>query len=177
MDSNQTKQFTTANRAAWQEVAPIHRRHNQEHLTKAFSQAGFSCLDAIETSQLEKLGVAGKDVAQVCCNNGRELLSVKNMGAARCFGIDGAQAFLDQAAELAACADLDVELVCCDVYEIDEVYKNRFDLVTITIGVLSWMPDIDRFFFSRRWPAEAGWCGFHLRTTSDLGNGQAGWPE
>ncbi|MEP1207274.1 MAG: class I SAM-dependent methyltransferase [Rhizobiaceae bacterium] len=144
--SNQAKQFTTANRAAWEEVAPIHRRHNQANLIKAFSAPGFSCLDEIETEILRKLGVAGKDVAQICCNNGRELLSVKNMGAARCAGFDGAQAFLDQGKELADAGGLDVEFVCCDVYDINEAYRHNFDLVTITIGVLSWMPDIERFF-------------------------------
>jgi len=141
-----TKEFTTANRAAWDEVAPIHHRHNQENLIAAFSQPGFSCLDEVETRRLKELDVAGKHVAQICCNNGRELLSVKNLGAARCVGFDGSQGFLDHGQELADTAGLDVEFVCCDVYDIDKKYKNSFDLVTITIGVLSWMPDIHRFF-------------------------------
>ena len=111
--SDQTKQFTTANRAAWEEAAPIHGRHNQAKLIKTCGEGGFSCLGAIETRHLQALKVAGKDVAQVCCNNGRELLSVKNMGAARCVGFDGAEAFLDQGRELAAAAGLDVEFVCC----------------------------------------------------------------
>ena len=82
MNPEKTRQFTSANRQAWEEVAPIHRGHNQARLIKAFSQPGFSCLDEVETAQLEALGVAGKDVAQVCCNNGRELLSVKKIGRA-----------------------------------------------------------------------------------------------
>ena len=146
MNPKVAKQYTSANREAWEEVAPIHHRHNHARLIEAFSQPGFSCLDDVETAQLKALGVAGKDVAQVCCNNGRELLSVKNMGAARCVGFDGAQAFLDQGKELAKAASLDVEFVCCDAYDIEDAYKGQFDLVTITIGVLSWMPDIEGFF-------------------------------
>ena len=146
MNQDDTKYFTSANRLAWEEVAPIHREHNQDRLIKAFGTPGFSCLDEIETAQLKALGVAGKDVAQVCCNNGRELLSVKNMGAARCVGFDGAQAFLDQGKELTSVANLDVEFVCSDAYEINAAYRNSFDIVTITIGVLSWMPDINGFF-------------------------------
>ncbi len=145
-DHDKTKEITTANRAAWEEAAPIHAKLNQAELVEQFSVSGFSCLDEIETKRLLALGVEGKDVAQVCCNNGQELLSVKNMGAARCVGFDGAQGFLDQARELARNGGLDVEFVCCDAYEIDEVYWNSFDLVTITIGVLSWMPDLGRFF-------------------------------
>lgn len=142
----QTPDYLRANIAAWDEVAPIHGRHNQAKLVEAFSRPGFSCLDEIETDILKGLSIGGKDVAQVCCNNGRELLSLKTLGAARCVGFDGAQGFLDQARELADAADQDAEFVCCDAHEIPESYHSSFDLVTITIGVLGWMPDIDRFF-------------------------------
>jgi len=139
-------EYTSANLVAWEEVAPIHGRHNQAELVNAFSQPGFSCLDDIELKILESLDVSKKDIAQICCNNGRELISVKNMGAARCVGFDGAQGFVNQGRELADAAKLEVEFVCCDVYDIPEVYHANFDLVTITIGVLGWMPDIDSFF-------------------------------
>lgn len=145
---DKTTQLTTANRAAWEEAAPVHARLNQTALIKQFQAPGFSCLDEVETARLEALGVKGQNVAQVCCNNGRELLSIKNMGAARCVGFDGAQGFVDQARELAQAGGLDAEFVCCDVYEIDKEYRQAFDLVTITIGVLTWMPDLTRFFES-----------------------------
>ena len=144
--TDQTREFTTANLAAWEEAAPIHGKMNQAQLIEAFREPGFSCLDEVETRRLEALGVVGKDVAQICCNNGRELLSVKNMGAARCVGFDGAQGFVDQGRELAQAGGLEVEFVCTDVYDIDEHFGPGFDLVTITIGVLSWMPDLERIF-------------------------------
>ncbi len=143
---DRTKQLTTANLAAWEQAAPIHRRHNQAHLLEAFRTPGYSCLDQIETKQLETLGLDGKDVAQICCNNGCELLSVKNMGAGRCVGFDGSPGFVAQGRELAQASGLDVTFVCTDIYDIDEAYAFNFDLVTITIGVLSWMPDLPRFF-------------------------------
>lgn len=144
--TNRTKEITTANRTAWEEAAPIHRQQNQAQLIEEFGAPGYSCLDEIETRQLHALGVAGKDVAQICCNNGREILSVKNMGAARCVGFDGSESFVAQGRELAQAGGLNVEFVCTDVYEIDKQYRLSFDLVTITIGVLGWMPDLDGFF-------------------------------
>jgi SAM-dependent methyltransferase len=143
---DKTRQFTTANLAAWEEVAPIHGRQNQMRLIEEIRKPGFSCLDRFALNRLETLDVTGKDVAQICCNNGLELLSVKNLGAARCVGFDGAQGFVDQGRQLANEGGLDVEFVCTDVYEMDDRYKLNFDLVTITIGVLSWMPDIQRLF-------------------------------
>jgi len=146
VDIKKTKQITTANRAAWEQVAPIHCRHNQSHLLQSYSNPGFTDLDAIETARLKELGIVGKDVAQICCNNGRELLSVKNMGAARCVGFDGAQGFIDQGRELAEAGGLDVEFICTDIYDIGDEYAANFDVVTITIGVLGWMPDLESFF-------------------------------
>ncbi len=140
------RQFTAANREAWEQAADIHRSHNQARLIESYSKPGFTDLDEVETHRLNALGIAGKDVAQVCCNNGRELLSVKNMGAARCVGFDGSQGFVDQGRELAEAGGLDVEFVCTDIYDIDDEYASSFDVVTITIGVLSWMPDINGLF-------------------------------
>ncbi len=138
--------YISANLIAWDEVAPIHARHNQAELLERICKPGFSALDETATAHLMRLGVYRKNVAQVCCNNGVELLSCKTLGAARCVGFDGAQGFVDQGKELTEAAGTDVEFVCCDAHEIPSEYHSGFDIVMITIGVLSWMPDIDRFF-------------------------------
>ncbi len=141
-----TKDITNANRAAWDEAAPLHRSQNMQGLLDAMRKPHFSCLDEIETAILSALDVGGKDVAQLCCNNGQELLSVKNMGAGRCVGFDGAAGFIDQARELAAAGEIDCSFVCTDIYDIDAAYDASFDLVTVTIGVLSWIPELGGFF-------------------------------
>ena len=128
-----TKQITEANRAAWEQAAPLHRSQNMERLKQDFSGRGFSCLNDVETKFLQGLGVAGKDVAHLCCNNGQELLSVKNLGAGRCVGFDGAEGFLAQGRELAEAGDIDCEFVCTDIYKIDPAFDASFDLVTVTI--------------------------------------------
>ncbi len=143
-----TREITEANREAWEEVAPRHGAHNQQNLLASFRDPGFSLLNDIETARLEAIGIRDKDVAQVCCNNGRELICVKRMGAARCVGFDGARGFVEQARELARAADADCEFIRTDIYRIDPRYHGCFDVVTITIGVLGWMPDLQGFFDS-----------------------------
>ncbi|MEM1078109.1 MAG: class I SAM-dependent methyltransferase [Pseudomonadota bacterium] len=138
--------YLKANLVAWDEVAPIHARHNQARLLEHVRKSGFSVLDETATAHLIRLGIRGKSVAQVCCNNGIELLSCKALGAARCVGFDGAQGFVDQGRELARAAGLDLEFVRSEAHAIPREYQRCFDIVVITIGVLSWMPDIDRFF-------------------------------
>lgn len=141
-----TRDYTAANLEAWQEVADLHREQNLAQLKVDFSRPGHSCLKEVDTTRLLALGVAGKDVAQICCNNGRELVSVKNLGAARCVGFDGAVGFIEQAREINDAANQDCEFACCDIHDIDPAFNEAFDIIQITIGVIGWMPDLDAFF-------------------------------
>jgi SAM-dependent methyltransferase len=142
--------YTAANRAAWEASAPYHEEGAEfAALLEGFAKPGFSCLDGVLTERLMALGVAGKDVAQICCNNGREILSVKNLAAGRCVGFDQSGAFLAQGRRLASAATgggIDCDFVEGDVYKIPAAYDGAFDLVLITIGVFGWMPELDAFF-------------------------------
>lgn len=146
MTGKTADEMIAANRVAWDASAPLHRAAaGFAELRAGFSTPGYSCLDAIATERFRALDVSGKDVAQICCNNGRELLSVRNMGAASCVGFDLSAAFLAQARDLAAAGTLDCEFVETDANRISTAYDEAFDLVFITIGVFGWMPDLNIF--------------------------------
>jgi ubiquinone/menaquinone biosynthesis C-methylase UbiE len=150
--------FTEANRAAWDEAAPIHARQRLDELRSAVQQEEYCCLDATEQAILARVGLAGKAIAHLCCNNGVELLSIKKLGAARCVGFDISGEFIAQARELAALGHIDCEFVQSDVYQIPDAYDGTFDLIYISIGALGWMPDLPRFMqVIRRLLASAGW--------------------
>jgi SAM-dependent methyltransferase len=146
--SKDSKTFTAANRAAWDEVAPLHAEQNMEKLRSAFAKPGHVDLDDHIVDRLEEIGVSGKRVAMLCCNNGQDLISVGNLGAASCVGFDQAEKFLDQARELAQIAGVSdrVRFECADIYDIGTEYDGQFDIVLTTIGVFSWMPDLPAFF-------------------------------
>ena len=138
--------YTAANRAAWDASAPYHREADGfARLRRAFETPGYSHLDALAAEELQSLGVIGADVAQLCCNNGREILSIKNIGARSCVGFDQSGAFLAQAHELAAARDIDCTFVETDIYAIGAEHDAAYDIVVITIGVLGWMPDLPAF--------------------------------
>jgi ubiquinone/menaquinone biosynthesis C-methylase UbiE len=144
--SSERRVFTDANREAWEEAAPVHAKSNQARLLKAFSQPGYNTLDRHCLDRLNEIGVEGKSIAHVCCNNGRELLSLKNMGAGKCVGFDASVAFIEQARELAdVSGHTDVNFVVTDVYDIAKAHAGPFDIVIITIGVFGWMPDLTGF--------------------------------
>jgi SAM-dependent methyltransferase len=150
--------YRQANRAAWTEGASVHERQTFDGLKKSFAEPGFSCLDPIALEGLQRIGFQGQDVIQPCCNNGRDLISVKNLGAARCCGIDFSAPFIEQAREVAAIAGVDCSFSVGDILEIDPGELSGFDIVMITEGSIRWIPELAELFrVCRRLLGERGW--------------------
>lgn len=139
------KKYTEANRKAWNEVSPRHEDIKRE-AKKQFLEPGFSCLDETVTEKLQTIAIEGKNIAQVCCNDGVETLSLKNMGAVSCTGFDISDAAIASARKLAEEAGIDCQFLRTDIYDISNEYDGRFDLVYISVGALSWFPDLAQFF-------------------------------
>jgi len=146
MSDSDVKKFIDANRVAWNEAEPHHRSARFENLLRCFSRPGYNYLSQIETRYFIELKVQGKAIVQLACNNGRDILSVRNMGAGRCVGFDISEAFIEQGKALARAAGIDCELVASDVYEIPSNYDGQFDLAFISKGALIVMPDLIQLF-------------------------------
>ena len=140
------KEYAESNREAWNEVMPRHQAAASAKWDAAFAKPGFVCLDDVEVDALRRMGIEGKDVAHLCCNNGIELLSLKNLGANVCVGFDISDAAVEEARERAKRSGIDCQYVRADVYEIGPEYEGCFDIVYISAGALCWMPDLKLFF-------------------------------
>jgi spermidine synthase/SAM-dependent methyltransferase len=133
-------------RQAWNEAAPIHRQATFERLKESFSGSPqYTCLDEVHVQELRRIGIAGRDVGQFNCNNGRELISVRRLGARRCIGFDISDDFVGQARELAEFANVDCSFVQTSIYDIPEEYSKEFDLIFVTAGALCFMPDLGAY--------------------------------
>ena len=75
------EKFVAANRDAWNAAAPRHAARNQAKLREQFLLGGCNFLADETVSMLETIGVKDKSVVQIACNNGKDLLSLKGMGA------------------------------------------------------------------------------------------------
>ncbi len=141
------KIFTNSNKEAWDEAMPKHRLSAKEKLDELFSQKGFVIQnDETILNIFKKYDITNKTIAHLCCNNGSELLSLKNMNAGKCFGFDISNEAINEATQRAIKSKIDCEFICCDVYDIESKYYNWFDIVYITIGALGWLPDLNTFF-------------------------------
>ena len=142
----QPNDYIEANRSMWNETADVHAQGYVTQLLERIKEPDFSTFDEVEKRIFADLGLDGKAVIQLCCNNGRELISVKKAGAGRCVGIDVSDKFIAQGRHLASLGGVDVELLCSSVYDIPHELFGQFDLVYITIGALGWLPNLDAFF-------------------------------
>lgn len=140
------KKYTEANRLAWNEVTPVHRKARKKDYRKEFKKKGYSTLDDLITSKLKDIPIAGKDIAQVCCNNGSETLSIASLGTKSAVGFDISDEAIKEARDLAEISGLNCSFIRTDTYDIGEEYYNRFDMIYISIGALAWMPDLDCLF-------------------------------
>lgn len=138
--------FTEANRRGWNAAMPYHRKAKDTAWDTSLSDPNFVFTKEPELSMLKELGIEGKDIVHLCCNNGLELMSLKRLGARRCVGFDISDEAIHDAKARAARFGMDVQFQRTSVYDIHEEFFHSFDLVYITIGALTWLPDLAMFF-------------------------------
>ena len=138
--------YTEANRQMWNATAAVHAQAYVNDLLTRIAAPDFTTFDAVERRLFATIGLTGKAVIQLCCNNGREVIAVKKAGAGRCVGVDISDEFIAQGNALANAGGVEVEFVRSSVYDLPSELAGQFDLVYITIGALGWLPDLDEFF-------------------------------
>lgn len=140
------KDITEDNRKAWNDATARHQAARTIDYKAEFAWPGYSTLDETLTAKLNEIGLTGKSVAQLCCNNGRELLSMLNLGASSGAGFDISDSAIAEANEYAKIAGSNAEFVRTDIYDIGREHHDRYDLALFTIGGLCWLPDLQRVF-------------------------------
>ena len=130
----------------WNKTAELHAEGYVKDLLERIAAPDYSTFDSYTREIFADIGLSGKDVAQLSCNNGRELISCKKAGAGRCVGFDISEQFVAQGRQLAAAGGVEVEFVRTNVYDLSTSFDNSFDVVYVTVGALGWLPDLDAYF-------------------------------
>lgn len=135
------------NKAAWEEAFEHRYANWGDENYKILTTQKLPFLNADVLKVLEKIDLKGKTIAQFCCNNGRELLSMMRLGARYGVGFDIAENIIEQARETAEKAEqANCEFAACDIFDIDEIYHNKFDFICFTIGAITWFEDLNLLF-------------------------------
>jgi len=140
--------YIETNKAAWEEAFDNRKPNWGENNHIRLKNEKYAFFDTDMKDLVSGLDVKDKHVAQFCCNNGRELLSLVYDGeAASGTGFDIAENILNQAKQTAKKAGIEnCEFVNCNLLEIPEKYYDSFDMVFFTIGALCWFQDLTHLF-------------------------------
>jgi SAM-dependent methyltransferase len=133
-------EYLKKNQELWNKLTPIHER--SEFYDVVGFKAGRSTLHSIE---LEEMGdVTGKSLLHLQCHFGLDTLSWGRRGA-KVTGVDFSDEAIDYARKLGKEIGVDAEFICSDIYALPEVLKGKFDIVFTSYGVLTWLPDLNKW--------------------------------
>ena len=140
--------YIETNKEAWEDVFDNRKPNWGDDNHLRIKSGKYALFDSDFKKEIESIDFKGKTVAQFCCNNGRELLSlIHDSGAEYGIGFDIAENILGQAKQTAEKAGIkNCDFVNCNILEITESYYNRFDFIFFTIGALCWFQDLTLLF-------------------------------
>ena len=128
-----------ANRDLWDKRVQAHLEHGLYPSTEV--ESGVYDLDEPEVSELGD--VEGIRLVHLQCNAGADTLAWARRGA-DATGVDFSSVAINEARRLANATGLSATFVCSDIYALP-ADLGRFDLVYTSMGVLWWLPDLDRW--------------------------------
>ena len=134
------------NRRHWESRAAFHGEGGDAYYdVDRLTTGSGSLLDHEERALEEALGgreLADLDVVHVQCHIGFDAITLARRGA-RVVGYDFSATALAKARVLAERAGVDVTFVEADATAVPASLHDRFDLAWATIGVISWIRDLD----------------------------------
>lgn len=135
------------NKQAWEEAFEHrHKNWGDDNYRRLLTEE-LPFFDENVVKELKKIEFKEKNIAQFCCNNGRELLSLMSLGAKSGVGFDIADNILAQAKNTAEKANIkNCEFVTGNILDISHAYHGQFDFIFFTIGAITWFEDLEVLF-------------------------------
>jgi SAM-dependent methyltransferase len=145
-DSTRVADYRELNRANWDDRVPAHLGSEDYSVQAFLDDPAF--ISHVVRFDLPLLGdVTGLRGVHLQCHIGTDTVSLARLGASMT-GLDFSAPAVAAATRLAAATGADATFVQADVYAAADVLDARsFDLVYVSVGALTWLPDI------RRWAA------------------------
>ena len=128
------------NQKSWNDRVHIHKS-SSFYDVEGFLK-GKTTLNELELAEIRD--VSGKKVLHLQCHFGLDTLSLARMGAIPT-GVDLSDTAIDEAKKLADQAGLKAEFICSNVYDLQNVLDDKFDLIFTSYGVIGWLPDLDKW--------------------------------
>jgi len=129
-----------------------HNRESWNELTKLHAESSFYDLEGYKNGEsslnpieLEELGdIKGKKLLHLQCHFGMDTLSLAREGA-NVTGVDMSDTSIEKAKELASELNISAKFIRSNVYEIENVLNDTFDIVYTSYGAINWLNDLDKW--------------------------------
>lgn len=139
--------YRSKNKEAWEEAFDHRANGWGKDIIERLHKEPFPFIEKVLIEEIKDYNFKSKIIGQFCCNNGRELLSLMKLGAAKGVGFDIAENMIQTANATVKELDMNCSFIATDILEMDSVYYDKFDYLFITIGALTWFQDLSRFFY------------------------------
>jgi ubiquinone/menaquinone biosynthesis C-methylase UbiE len=133
--------YLQENKSHWNELTTLHEKSGGMYDVAGF-KAGKCTLKAIEL--VEMGDVKGKSLLHLQCHFGMDTLSWVRRGA-KATGIDFSDKAIDLARKLSKETGIKADFLCTDIYDLPSVLDKQYDIVFTSWGVLTWLPDLDKW--------------------------------
>lgn len=128
------------NRANWNERTTVHAA-SEFYDVEGFKKGRITLTD-IECREVGD--VSGKTLLHLQCHFGMDTMSWSRLGA-KATGVDISDTAIDLARSLNDEIGADARFIRSNVYDLSDVLDEEFDIVFTSLGVLCWLPDLDKW--------------------------------
>lgn len=141
------KSYIKNNKAAWEE-AYNHAPESYKNIVQRLKEQPESFISEFQKQHLDAKDINHKVIAQLLCNNGREILALGLMFQARqIIGFDIAENMVHDANQTAKELDVNASFYAMNVLEIPEKFYGTVDTIFIQIGAICWIKDLKELFW------------------------------
>ncbi len=140
MEQDHLSSYYEANRRLWDKLASVHVKsdfYNQSSFLE-----GKSSLKDIEMNELGE--VRGKSMLHLQCHFGQDSISWAKKGA-KVVAVDFSEGAISIAKDINEKLKTQVDFICCNVYDLPNHVKDKFDIVFTSYGVINWLHDLDKW--------------------------------
>lgn len=134
------QRYFESNKLLWNERAEAH--FNSDFYNVKDFKHGKSSLNQIE---LDELGpVVGKTLLHLQCHFGMDTISLSRHGAITT-GLDFSESAVKIARDLTQELNENIRFVCCNIYDANLHFDEKFDIIYTSYGAIGWLPDLQKW--------------------------------
>ncbi len=140
------KKFIAGNQLAWEEAYDKAPKDYKEIVSNIKGQP-FAYLHPRIKALADRLSIHNKVIAQFCCNNGREVLSLAyNYHAKEAYGFELARNMAHDAEQSRIALGIKGKVIQGDVEAIEATFDGKFDYIFMFIGAICWFDERKTLF-------------------------------